>query len=68
MDKLDELVTGLHKLSEKYLNQAHVLGLEDGAEEYFPDIDAAMEEGESQAYYKVYRDIEELIKKYGDDN
>lgn len=61
---MNELINELKILSERYEVWSKNLGLDDDEEEFYPDSDAAINDGMSQAYWHVHRELEELIKKY----
>lgn len=62
---MQELLNKLKELSNKYEKLSTTLGLDDDCEEeFFNDSDEAIDEGKSQAYWRVHIDLNELIKKY----
>lgn len=58
------LLEEIKELSNKYKILSENFGLGEDEEECYLDCDAAIEEGESQAYYSVHRVLEELVEKY----
>ena len=62
---MQELLNKLKELSNKYEKLSNVLGLDDDCkEEFFNDSDEAINEGKSQAYWRVHIDLDKLIKEY----
>lgn len=61
---MEKLLSKLKELSKKYEQLSNTLGLNDDEEEFFPDSDVAIDEGKSQAYWKVHIELNNLIKEY----
>lgn len=59
------MLNKLKELSNKYEKLSNILGLDDDCEEkFFHDTDEAIDEGKSQAYWRVHIDLDGLIKEY----
>ena len=61
---MEELLNKLKELSNRCEVLYKTLGLDDDEEEYFPDCELAIDEGKSQAYWKVHIELNNLIKEY----
>ncbi len=64
---MKRLLYKLKELSERYAHFSNVLGLKDDEEEFYPDNDAAIDDGRSMAYWEVHLDLEKIIKEFSEE-
>lgn len=61
---MNKLLSELRELSNKYKKLSNDLGFDNNEEEFYPDSDSAINEGQSQAYWRVHIELDRLIKEY----